>query len=298
MGKIWDMEKLPEFSPPTFFVGYSNRETTFGQEFPEFTPLGDRLTVKHAYEQSAVALGVQEALPLDVFDGKVAFLASWWVHLPLSETESDEDNFVGALGSNLTQSWDSNSTWWWVDGIAAYMFTPNFAGLVGFRFEQYVASFTDPTPTEWGLDISDPEQEADVTSNGYVPLLGVLWAYNGAKTKMNALVVGIPTLVGDVTYHQTVQVPGLARLTVEEQYTGGYFLEAYLDYKYNMWGSDLGAFFRWNTTYGKWDGDIETQLVGGGDPSIDEGDQGYLYRDAWTVGATINVPFNLNMPFM
>jgi hypothetical protein len=296
MGKVWDMSKIPDFAPPTFFVGYSNRETTFSQDFPTFTPAGTEVTVKHAYEQPALALGVQEALPLDLFDGKVAVLGSWWVHLPLSSPESDEDNFIGVAGDS-TQSWDTDSTWWWVDGIAAYMFTNNFAGLLGFRYEEYVASFDDPSQDAL-FPLSNEDMEADVTSNGYVPLVGVLWTYNGARTKMNALVVGIPTVVGNVEYNQTTTVGGISRVTVDEPYIGGHFLEGYFDYRYNMWGSDIGAFFRYNTLYGKWEGEIETNVVGGGDPIVDDGELGTIYRSAWTVGATINVPFNLNMPFM
>ncbi len=292
MGGIWDMSKLPEFTPPTFFAGYSNRGTSFSSEWtPGVLPAGVT-KFKHGYEQSAIALGVQEAIPLGAFNGKTALLASWWVHLPLTQTASDEDYFTTAAGVPpvLTQDWDAESTWWWVDGIGAYMFSPNFAGLLGFRYEQYVISFDEPEPAI----ASTIAEESDVTSNGYVPLVGVMWAYNGARTKMSALAVGFPTLLGDITFNQTVAGN---RIEMTDNYTDGYFLELYLDYKYKMFGSDLGAFFRYNTTMGKWNGDVDLTPIGGATATA-SGEGGAVYRNAWTVGASVNVPFSMNLPFM
>ncbi len=89
-----------------------------------------------------------------------------------------------------------------------------------------LARVVDPLPCSWvfGTTISPPVSkirllptlrppaqpiiigdEADVTSQGWIPLIGVQVAYEGAASKLAVRAVGFPTTLGSVKYSETIR---------------------------------------------------------------------------------------------
>jgi hypothetical protein len=231
--------------------------------------------------------------------------------LPLTEANAESSSLIlqtqnpFAPGPDffLNHEWDASGTWWFIDAIAAYRIGSNFAALAGFRYDQEVISFKDPSfdPSP----ISYPDQESDITQNAYVPLIGAMWAYDGPRTKLSAAVIGSPLIFGDVDYNLTNNPPNFppgssyysGRTSLNTNYKNAYFIEFGMNYSYNMWGSDIGMFGKYHLSSIEVGGDLDQEIVGG--PSdVTPGEEGGGMRKAWTVGGSLNIPFNLNMPFI
>lgn len=270
---------------PTFYLGYGwNAPRTGFSAGAEHQGVGGVTNLRQKYDDSGVWLGV--TLPATLSDN-IGFLASGWYLLPNGNTDSSEVYNEGLLGY---RNWSVKPQWWYVDGLLA-LSCKGGAGalLVGLRYDYYTARFSDPETTFTGVG-SLPTDEADVISEGWIPLLGVQYALNNATTNLVARFVGIPTLAGNVKYNETLA--GTSRLGSKANWNGGYFMEMFLEYdrKIGSMGG-VGVFCRWNSAGGR--ADLDTTLVPG---ATNDTFKLGLNRNNWTLGGTLSLSFN--MPLM
>jgi hypothetical protein len=181
-----------------------------------------------------------------------------------------------------------------VDALAACNLGGGVAVLGGFRFDRFETRFNNPelNPNFVPLSVLD---EANVKSNGYIPLVGVLYSTGGGGNVLTAYAVGFPTLLGRAEYHETVN-DNQQRLDAAGNYDKGYFFETRLDYTRRIMGeANIGAFFRFNATRGTFSGSAEARIGGFGSVGTSSF-RGGLNRTSISVGGTLNLPFRL--PFM
>ncbi len=271
--------------PISLYAGYTTGNMNFGVGMD--TALNGAVDgLDHAYQLDQIAVGASTSFALDPV---LVIVSGWWM-MPGSSPESEE-YFALPGGTFGPVEWSADTTWWWADALAAYPVGGGFSGIVGFRYENFATSFT--SPAFGGLPLFGGFAEAQVESNGYVPLLGVHYGYGTTGTRMSAYVVGFPYLLGDVRYRENLVIAPGPLVELTGNYDGGHFVEAYLDYKTALPGGfDLGVFGRFNTTGGRITGDVDLVAAGGVLVDTQVGDGG-LTRNTFTVGAVVDVDFAL-----
>jgi hypothetical protein len=269
-------------APPTLYVGWSGQGQGANFGIGLDTPVANLNGVSHTYDLSALALGISGSFTLS---DRISVIASGWWMVPSAGARSIEPYDLAA-GGPQHRSWSTDTNWWWVDALAAYNLGGGVAFLGGFRFDRFETRFKNPQGT---LITSLGTDEANVESNGYIPLLGLLYSTGSSANMITAYAVGFPTLLGRAEYHQTVI--GALRVDAAGDYNNGFFFEARLDYKRRIMGdADLGAFFRYNATRGTFSGSASVNTFGS------SAFRGGLNRNAFSLGGSVSLPFRL--PFM
>lgn len=246
-------------------------------------------SVRHHYSNRGLWLGLSDTICIS---DRLSFIASGWYLVP-SSTSSREEYFLNGVnirGLDTTdRTWHTKPQWWYVDGIFA-IGSPcgGFALLAGLRYDYYTARFENPY--NFGNAVFGLTDEADVTSEGWIPLLGTQYALSSSMGSLVVRAVGVPTLVGTARYKQTIGGIG-ERVEAKGNWNGRGFLEVFTEYSKSFGPGAVGVFGRWNIAQGNADLDLNIAPL--------PGSQTYklaLHRNSWTFGASFSL--NFNMPFM
>lgn len=276
-------DKAAGFAGPTLYVGWgaSDPKTSFGAGAENLGVLGFT-EINHKYRDSGIWLGASVPIGLSEY---FSILASGWYLIPAGN-ENTEENYGGPQTILGRRTWSTSTQWWYVDGLVALSCRQSGAALLaGLRYDYYTTKFSDPT-TVFGGSAAD---EGDVTSEGWIPLLGVQYSLNSGATSLLARFVGIPALVGNVKYHETIL--GTNRLEATGNWNGAYFWEFFTEYdrKFNQNGA-VGVFGRVQSTNGRSDLDVTVNPAG-----VNDTFRLGFKRLNWTIGGSINLSFNLPM---
>ena len=192
------------------------------------------------------------------------------------------------MGSSVStdRNWKTDTQWWYADLLGALGNLNGFSLLAGFRYDFFTTRFKNPYDY-FGRTLGT--DTADVKSNGYIPLVGGQVAYAGSCGSLLFRLVGFPTLLGQVTYNQTVG--GWSRREASGNYNGQYFMEAFAEYAYVLTRTaDLGIFARFNSTHGTANVNVEAVFPGQGVVRADTFSLGAT-RNNWTAGGRMNLRF-------
>jgi len=275
----------PLFPAPTLYVGYgaSDRPTEFGGGASALGVAGVG-NLGQRYRDEGIWLGVTAPL---TFNDYVSFLASGWYLIPTDGNDSSE-TYYNTSGARLgSRNWSTKRTWWYVDGLFALGSKCGLSLLAGVRYDYYTVQFNDPNVLDFPLGAAT--DEADVVSQGWIPLVGTQYALNNATTNLVFRVVGIPTLVGYLKYNETIN--GANRLEASGNYKSGYFVEAFAEYGRKLNGAAyLGIFGRYQATHGQVDASVDL-LPGNTSDTYKIG----VNRNAWAFGGSFTLSFNMPM---
>jgi hypothetical protein len=244
-------------------------------------------SVQHKFANRGLSLGLSTTACLS---DRVSFIASGW-YLVQSKSDSREQYQFGAVLQERT--WDVTPQWWYVEGLFA-LGQPcgGITLLAGLRYDSYQSKFKNPADVNV---LSLPSDQSDVTSEGWIPLIGTQYAVQGEAQSLVVRAVGIPTLVGTVKYKETIA--GFERANLSGNYNGGGFLEFFAEYTRNFCGGSLGLFGRWNTTEGKANPNVDAGVVGTAAPIASDKFKLSLHRNTWTVGGVATLNFDMPMPY-
>ena len=103
---------------------------------------------------------------------------------------------------------------------------------MGLRFDYFNTQFTSSNPFALG-PFGLLGDGATVNSQGWIPLFGTQYAYTSPTTNLTVRAVGVPTLLGNVKYTETLGATGSAQFS--GTYNGGYFLEVFSEYLPCVW---------------------------------------------------------------
>jgi len=158
-----------------------------------------------------------------------------------------DDDAGGAYRSS--RIWSTSRSWGWIDG-AVVLGSPCVLNLIaGFRWDSFSINLKNPSPVSPAtfLPIGTPSDEANLTLNSYIPLIGTQCCYGGPCCGLLVRVVGFPWVPGNLTYGETgIQGAG-TRLQTDGNYDRARFLEIFSEYSRTCPGGGcLGLFVRWN----------------------------------------------------
>lgn len=279
-------EKCPGLTAGTnLYVGWMDDPKGVTAKFtPEGTPIPTLAAVneiRQEYPVRGLWLGLTQSVPLGE---NLAVVASGWYLIPSDRRSTETFNFTGFASSF---DWSSKSQWWFVDGLLAFG-GGNTQLLAGFRYDYFTTKFSDPSPP---LFVVFPNDTADVRSEGFIPLVGLQYAQASGNSNLLFRIVGVPTLLGNFRYRQSA-INTVASLEGKGNYNGGYFLEAFGQYGWNMGGmGNIGVFGRYNVTGGH--SVVSFDLL----PGLGSADYRLgLNRYTWTLGAEFAL--NFSIPYM
>jgi hypothetical protein len=267
------------------YVGWMDDAKGVTAKFtPEGIPLPTLAAVNEISQQYPVRglwLGLTQSVPLSE---NLAIVGSGWYLIPSDRRSTEAFNLPGFT---LTYDWGSKSQWWFVDGLLAYG-GGNVQLLAGFRYDYFTTKFSDPSPPFFVVGFNDT---ADVKSEGFIPLFGVQYAQAGGNSNLLFRIVGVPTLLGNISYRQSV-INTAASLEGKGNYNGGYFLEAFAQYGWSLGGmGNMGVFGRYNVTGGH--SVLSFDLL----PLAQSADYRLgLNRYTWTFGGEFSL--NFSIPYM
>ena len=274
-------EKLcPNMAAPNFYIGWM--EDRQGTSFSADPIDVGGSSIQHHYPNRGLWLGLSESF----FPGdRLSFIASGWYLVP-SKTSSRET--YPPFPENLASvTWDTDTQWWFVDGVCSFGSPSGLSLLAGLRYDYFTTRFKNPVETLAIVGSRDGDT-ADVTSEGWIPLFGTQCAYTGAWGSLLARVVGVPTLLGNVKYQQTLFSGD--RVKARGNWTNGYFLEFFSEYSKKLGPGTLGLFGRWNLAQGKSNVSLEiAPIIGSNTYHLT------LNRYSWTFGASFSIPFDTPM---
>ncbi len=280
---IFDLD-LDKVGPFALHAGYLTQDDGVKLGAGIETPLGGAINgFDHVYSLTGLAVGASGGW---VLDGVPVLCSAWWI-VPVDSTYSQASYEMAAANDGWT--WNSETSWWWADVMAAYPVSRRVSWILGFRYDRFMTLFNKPDSPVSGTVRHSVLDEAELDSHGYIPLMGIHYTYSHLRARMSSSVVGFPYLLGKVKFHETIGAAGQS-VDLDAWYHGGYFLEASVDYKTTILaGFDLGVFGRWNITNGKFLSDV---VLTGGGGDIETG-EGAITRSSFTLGATMDIEFDL-----
>lgn len=236
------------------------------------TPIFAAFSAKHKYPERGLWLGL---IASGCLSEQVSFLASGWYLVPSRQNELETYDWGTAW-----RNWDTDPQWWYVDGLFAL--GKQLSLLAGLRFDRYSNKFKNPSNAV--AVTSNPNDTADVNSDGWIPLVGTQYVYADTTTNLTVRAVGFPVLLGSFKYRESVG--GANALEGSGNWTSGYFLEIFGEYSKRIGPGMIGVFGRWNGTKGKAVVDIQA-LPGAGSSDFDIS----FRRITWTVGGSVGLDF-------
>jgi hypothetical protein len=245
--------------------------------------------IRHKYTNKGVWFGLSDTVCLS---DKLSFIASGWYLAPSKSNSREDYTFAGQRVETFEgRTWDVDPQWWYVDGIFA-IGSPcsGFTLLAGLRYDYMTVRFKKPTDAtdNLGLGIFAPGDTADATSQGWIPLLGTQYACSSSMGNLVLRAVGVPTLVGNIKYKQTIG--GLEdRLEAKGTYNNGWFLEVFCEYSKSFGPGAVGIFGRWNGAQGNANLDLSLNPTPGTSASYKLA----LHRNSWTFGGSFSLNFNM-----
>jgi hypothetical protein len=269
----------PGLGPLVGYVGWmpaENRNVGFGVGGD---PVGGIYQLDQEYDQRGLWLGLQSSCCLS---NRLGFMATGWYLFP-SNSGSTEVYNNGIRG---TRTWDTSTQWWFVDGAFLIGGPCGLSAIVGLRFDYFNTQFSGQSPfNSFGLGLAS--DEATVRSEGWIPLFGTQYALASSGTNLTVRVVGVPALLGNVRYRETIGgLGGAGNAELSGTYNNGYFLEVFSEYSRTFAGGGVGVFARWNMAHGN--SDLDVTLDGLGSAGFKLG----LNRTSWTFGGSFTLNFN------
>jgi hypothetical protein len=262
---------------PTFYVGWMEDRDGTSFTANSDVALGGVLSLEHGYANRGLWLGLGQVVPIK---DRFAFLASGWYLIP--SNDNSREIYTGIVGE---RTWDTETQWWFVDGLFAVGAPGGFSILAGLRYDYFTTTFKNPRNVVGipGL----PTDQADVITQNWIPLVGTQMSYAGSFGNLTVRAVGVPTLVGNVRYKQTLGAAA-SRIEAKGNYNSGYFLEFFGEYSKSFGSAGVGIFGRWNMAEGE--AKLSTDLIGlGGSQDFDLA----LHRNSWTLGGSFSLAFNM-----
>jgi hypothetical protein len=222
------------------------------------------------------------------FSDNVAVMASGWMLVPEAKTATEDYGFPGAgFGLGFTaRQWTTKNQWWYADAVVVAGNVAGFSGVVGLRYDFFDTRFQDPANVPPAV-VGFSTDTADLTSNGWIPLIGVQYASVGSDSNFLIRIVGVPTLVGRVKLRETDF--GFLRIDASGSYNGGGFIEVFTEFNKKMGNAEAGLFVRYNAANGKSTLDLDV-LTPGVTTNFGTYDLSF-YRSTWTIGGKVGLSF-------
>jgi len=155
----------------------------------------------------------------------MAFISSSITSPIVADLRADEFDPPGDLLGGRT--WKSDTTWGTVEGLLGYSVRGRAWIMGGFRWDYWHTSLTEPRSATPGFVAHSETDTANLTLNGYVPIIGV--AASALRFTIGAL--GFPRYYGDFEHAETRNGGGLTRLDKGSgTMNGGYMVEAFVEY--------------------------------------------------------------------
>ena len=234
---------------PSVYVGYEiglsrvRKPFNFGLDFDPALVRTYRLNTDFS-DPGGLWLGVSNYCRIA---DRVGVIASGWYLFPTSgNAEEIYSELADGFGANRV--WSTNRSWGWIDGALVLGSQCGLNLIAGFRWDSYSVRLSNPTSANPPLRArGTPLDEADLTMNSYIPLLGTQFCCGGPCCGLLVRVVGFPWVPGHLRYGETGIVGTGSRLELNGNYSRAYFLEVFSEYSRNCSGFGcLGVFARWN----------------------------------------------------
>jgi hypothetical protein len=276
-------EKLSPGSNLEFYVGWMDDRTgtSINVDTTGIT-IGGASSLRHNFPNRGLWLGLSDTV---VLSDRLSFIASGWYLVPSNSNSLEQ--YDGNFANTLSRTWDTDARWWYVDGLFAVGLPGGFNFLAGLRYDSYNVRFKNPFNVN--NVISLPSDTADAISEGWIPLIGAQYSQSSSAGSLVVRAVGVPTLVGNIKYNQTLQ--GRGRAEARGNYDNGWFLELFAEYSKSFGPGSVGVFGRWNGTQGN--SNVDFQILGF---AGNETWRLSVHRNAWTVGGSFSLNFTL--PYM
>jgi len=279
---------------PSVYVGYE-----IGQG-RDRKPLASSLDLANFYEQVNTHFSDPGGLWLGVSNycqcsDRVGILLSGWYLFP--STGDAQETYSTGLSNPLfgspsvtARTWSTTRSWGWIDG-AFVLGSPCGLNLIaGFRWDSFSIKLQNPGPVTplTVLPIGTTSDEANLTMNSYIPLIGTQACWGGPCCGLLVRVWGFPWVPGNLTYGETGILGAGTRLKVEGNYDRAYFLEVFSEYSRPCPGSCcLGVWARWNYLYAHTNSNPAVPGF-----IINEGP----IRSTWAIGGKVTLNFDLPRP--
>jgi hypothetical protein len=291
----------PWLDPLSFYVGWGTDVVN-----PRFTfdsGGGGVSSLSHRWPLRGLWLGVGEKLNVSERCG--INVEAWWL-IP-STAVGTEESVVGITQFIVTDfpagffittpaavavNWNTRPDWWYIDGrLACSCAGRNFNVLAGFRYDHFSTRFEFPFSPTTGFAF-DPNNQADITVNSYIPYVGFEYSCMGAGSGLCMRLIGFPWVPADVVHSETGEAGAGLRATSTGNFNSGrYFIEFFGEYSRTVFGgAGIGAWFRWQDLSGR--GPITTTINPGGLAISDA-----FVFDRNTVAFGGKATLNFNLPF-
>ncbi len=173
--------------------------------------------------------------------------------------------------------------------------------MAGFRYESLLTNLKNPEGGNPALFGSG--DAADLTFSGYIPFLGFQMERtlpSGMGLKASAW--GFPALPSSFEYVETVAHGGsrvhgtVQRMTANNEFRSGYFLEGLAELSVPVYGVQMGAFIKYSAIYGKTNADVNSFVVVPGLltttlTSYHNHVNVHIDRSSWIVGGNVSFSF-------
>jgi hypothetical protein len=274
---------------PSLYVGWmEDRDGTSISVDLRNVAVANLSSFTHHFTNRGLWLGVAQAVP---FNDRFGFLASGWYLVP-SATNSRETYSTDVVLLSGERTWDTDTKWWFVDGLFCINAPAGMSFLAGLRYDYLTTRFKNPQDVANLLSL--PTDTADVIIENWIPLFGTQVTYAGSFGNLVVRAVGVPTLLGTVRYRQNVgaAILGPASIEAKGNWKQGYFLEFFADYSKSFGPGAVGVFGRWNMAQGEATTSVDAILAGAAAFFSQDYDLTAL-RKSWTLGGTFSLAFNM-----
>jgi hypothetical protein len=177
-----------------------------------------------------------------------------------------QETYELAPPAHRLRDWTSSTQLWNIQAAITYNVSPTIYAMAGFRYESLLTNFKNPEGGNPALFGSG--DAADLTFSGYMPFLGFQMERtlpSGMGLKTGAW--GFPALPGSFEYVETVAHGGtrvhgtVQRMTANNEFRSGYFLEGLAELSVPVYGVQMGAFIKYSAIYGKTNADVNSFVV-------------------------------------
>jgi len=226
------------------------------------------------------------ALPVSLGDNLSFVATGWYLFSGQPNADFNDDHTPPQLPNPASyHSWDTQGTWWFVDGAVAYGWT-GFAALVGLRYDNQTLKLSSPGNN---VGLFTGQQEGNFLSSAWIPFIGFQSAYTDALQSLKIRMLGIPTILGYSNLGITITGPDRLQYN-NVNYSSGYFFEAFGEYTRRFFGSSqAGVFVRWNSTHAL---SSDTLSLVNNPGTNNDTFNFSLTRNSWTLGGLVTLDFN------
>ncbi len=182
----------------SFYVGYFSDPSDLTLSFQTSAPDTVSLNLlSHAISFKGVWF---ELLAPIKSSGPLGMVLGANYHFPF-RSHSQETVNTGGLGMNRT--WTASPQWGGFQLALTYQIDHALTALVGFKYENLLANFSQPVPVINPPDILD---SGDTSISEFIPYFGFAYKaiHRNTGTELELALIGSPTLLGAVDFRETV----------------------------------------------------------------------------------------------